>query len=381
MIADIYNSQKLATICQLLSIQIFFSAANMVPNALMLRDKRFRQLAQRTLLLVITSGILSIFAAFYGLGVYSLLISPIITVIGIFIWNRFFYPVVFIPFFSFISIKKIYSYSSYQFLFEFVNYFSRNLDKLLIGKFVSFGDLGFYEKSYRLMQLPLNNLTSVINPVMQPVLSIYEKDYKGICRKYEKIIHSIALISFPLGGLLFVCSEEIITLLYGSQWLLAIPTFKILTFSIPLQLILSTTGAIYQSCNATKNLFFVGLRNSFLTIVGFFIALFFWGTIESVAWGWTLTSFACFISSYWELYDRIFHVSLMSLVKQLVFPLISLISTVLVTLFIDYIDGLNYFILLVVKIGVVLLLQLVLIQMFEFDIFSYIKNKVYVYKL
>ena len=32
---------------------------------------------------------------------------------------------------------------------------SRNLDKLLIGKYMSMSDLGYYEKSYRLMMLPL----------------------------------------------------------------------------------------------------------------------------------------------------------------------------------------------------------------------------------
>lgn len=42
-------------------------------------------------------------------------------------------------------LRKIFSYSAYQFLFNVINYFSRNLDKLLIGKYMGMSDLGYYE--------------------------------------------------------------------------------------------------------------------------------------------------------------------------------------------------------------------------------------------
>ena len=59
--------------------------------------------------------------------------------------------------------KKNYGIILYtNFFFNIVNYFTRNLDKLLIGKYMGMSPLGYYEKSYRLMMLPLQNITFVI---------------------------------------------------------------------------------------------------------------------------------------------------------------------------------------------------------------------------
>lgn len=49
-----------------------------------IRDKRFKEIAKRTLSLQILTGSVSVCAAFYGAGVYALLISPVITAIRIF---------------------------------------------------------------------------------------------------------------------------------------------------------------------------------------------------------------------------------------------------------------------------------------------------------
>lgn len=243
-IADFYNDGSLVFISQILSVNIFFASLNLVPNALMAKNKRFRQIAQRTLSLQVFSGIISIIAAHSGFGIYSLLISPIVTSIGMFLFNIHYYPCHVDFTFDLSPLKKIFSYSSYQFLFEFINYFSRNADKLIIGKYLNMGALGYYDKSYRLMMLPLQNVTSVINPVIQPVLSSLQDDKSELAKKYNKIIQCIAAISFPLAVFLFFAAYEIINIVYGDNWNPAVPVFKILTISLPLQMILSSSGAI-----------------------------------------------------------------------------------------------------------------------------------------
>lgn len=378
IIANIYNNNLLIPVCQLLSIQVFFSAANMVPNALMLKNKKFKEIARRTVTLQIITGILSVLAALYSLGVFSLLISPVLSAIGIFLWNRTYYHVRFVLLFSKDSIRKIFSYSAYQFMFEFVNYFSRNLDKLLIGKYLSVSALGYYEKSYRLMQMPLNSLTSVVNPVLQPVLSEYQNNLAELCCKYEKIISFMAYFCFPTGVLLFISAEEIIIILFGKQWIPAIPAFEILSISVPLQIILSTTGSIFQACNATRNLFFVGLRNSLLTVAGFIIAIVLSGTIEAVAWGWTATSFICFMSSFYEFYYKIFHSPIKGLLSILIPPLVIAIILVLIYLSTKQFLSDNIYISFSIKtISVIAITFIVFFFTGQFRIFKEIKRRKY----
>ncbi len=321
-IARFYGNHLLVPICQILSIQVFFASANMVPNALMSKNKRFKEIARRTLTLQITSGVISIIAAFKGAGAYSLLISPVITSIGIFIWNRMYYRVHMDWKFNLEPVKRIFSFSSYQFLFSLVNYFSRNLDNLIIGKSMSVDALGVYEKAYRLMSTPLQNVTHVITPVLQPVLSDLQDDKYDLSQKYAKIIKFIASLSFPLGIILSGMSSEVIRLLYGGNWDGAIPVFRILALSLPLQMILSTSGSIFMAGNDTKEMFRSGLINTATTVMGFLIAAFVFNTLEAMAWAWTITNAINFCVTYYFLYGRVLKTSIVPMLKELIHPAI-----------------------------------------------------------
>ena len=322
IIANIYEEASLSTICKILSIQVFFSALNIVPNALMSKNKRFKELARRTFALQVTSGFFSILLAWNDGGVYALLVSPIFSAIGVFIWNRMYYKVSIRFDINLKPIKKIFSLSFYQFLFDFSNYFSRNLDKIIIGKYIGISPLGIYEKSYRLMQLPLNNISFVISPVLQPVLKCLQNDHEELNRKYLKLVKFIASLSFPLGISLAGCANGIIHLFYGSQWEAATPIFEVLALSLPLQMILSTSGAICLICNNTKMQFLLGVRNTITTISIFFVAAFIFKTLIAIAWAWTLTLLINFFISYMLLYKKVLFVTSKPFWRELVHPII-----------------------------------------------------------
>lgn len=82
---------------------------------------------------------------------------------------------------------------------------------------------------YRLMQMPLQNITFVITPVMQPVFSSLQHDLSGLARKYIKVLQLLTYISFPLSALLYFTAEELILLFFGSQWHEAIGGHDVIT--------------------------------------------------------------------------------------------------------------------------------------------------------
>jgi len=323
LIGAAYKNESLIGICNLLSVNLLLASWNIVPNALLYKNKRFKFIAQRTLGLQVLCGVVSVVAAFCGLGMYALVISPIVTSIGLFILNYRQYPLRFTCLIDFQSLKKIGSFSVYQFLFNFINYFSRNLDKLIVGKSFSMNELGYYEKSYRLMMFPLQNITYVITPVMHPVLTALQNDYHELIDKYSKIIKLIAIVSFPLGVFLYFAADGLIALVYGDKWMSVIPVFRILALSVPLQLILSTTGAIYQAAGKTNLLFFAGLINSCCTVTGFSIAAMNFHTLQSIAWAWTITLCINFTVSFTILCKKVLHQSLYGMLNQLIFPMVS----------------------------------------------------------
>lgn len=289
LIAKFYGDPQLNNICRLLSLNILFATWNIVPNGLLLRDKEFKFIGIRTLGVQIILGVISIVAAYMGAGVYALLINPVLGSFLIFILNYYKQPVGFIIKPKVESIKKVASYSIYTFGFSLINYFTRNLDKLFVGKVFGLIPLGYYEKSYRLMMLPVQNLSQVITPVLHPVLADFQDNLNDQIAKYLKLVRLLAIIGMPVSAFLFFSADQLVLIIFGKQWVPSIPVFKILSLSVGLQIVASTSGAIYQAMNRTKVMFYLGMANTAINVMGLLFGVYILKSIEGVAWMWVIT--------------------------------------------------------------------------------------------
>lgn len=280
--AHFYGNQALVPVGMLLSIQLFFNTLNVVPNALLLKQKEFKKVALRILCACLTSGTVGIVLALIGLKYYALAVQAILDALFIFGWNYFSTrpPMARKP--SRASLEKIRSYSSYLFGFNLVNYFARNLDNLLIGKYMGAAQLGYYDKSYKLMLYPVNNLTHVITPVLHPILSEHQNDKAYIYDKYRQVVKVLSLLGAFITPFFWFASEEIIPILYGKQWLPAIPCLQWMALAMWAQMILSSAGTIFQSLGDTRRLLWSGSMNAVLVVV-FIIAGLVEGSIVAVA--------------------------------------------------------------------------------------------------
>ncbi len=328
-IASYYGSDQLLIISRLLTLNLFFAIVNTVPNYLFYRDKNFKFISYRTLIVQLIGGVASIVAALNGLGIYSLIINPIFSVVILFGINIIKYPQKFFFKLDPAPIKAIFSFSSYLFLFDMINYLTRNLDKLIVGRYIDMTGLGYYEKSYRLMMLPLQNINHVIGPVMHPVFSDLRKDLGKLSVSYEKIVRLMAFIGFPLSAVLFFTSKELVLLFFGEDWLLSVPSFKILSLSVGIQIILSTSGSIFQSSDSTRYLMISGIFSSVTTIAALWIAVVWFGTIEAVAWSVTISFALNYVQAFYLMYSKVFKRNMLNLYKQL-WP--SLLLTALVVI-------------------------------------------------
>lgn len=305
-IGDYYNSNKLSTVCKILSISLTLGSLNIVPNALIGKEKEFKFIAERTLSIQIICGIISIIAAFKGLGVYALIISSILGNLLVFIVSYLHRPIRLKFKFNIKTLLSVASYSLYQFAFSILNYFGRNLDNILTGKYISLSQLGYYQKAYGLMLMPVSNITNVITPALHPILSDYQNDLEFIKSKLLSISKILAIIGFPVGSFLFFSAKEIILIVYGSQWTPVIPVFKILALSIGIQIVGCTQGSIYQAANNTKWMSIWGVISVTKGIVILILALAIWGTISAVAWSITISAIIDFITGWPILFHSVF---------------------------------------------------------------------------
>ncbi|MCP4971722.1 MAG: lipopolysaccharide biosynthesis protein, partial [Arcobacter sp.] len=320
VIASYYENEVLINLARLMSLTIIFQSLQIVPMALSRKNLRFKQIGIISVVVEIVSGIITIILAYKGFSFYALVIRSILSSFLIFIFLYAIEPIKISFRIKIVPIKKIAKFSTFQFLFNFINYFSRNADNLLIGKFFSMEALGFYDKSYRLMMMPVQNLTHVITPVLHPVLSEYHNDKKTIYEAYYKIVRLLAIIGFPLSIFLYYSASEIISIMYGAQWLESIPVFKLLSLTIGIQIVLSSTGSIFQATNRTDLMFYSGFLSAILTLSGIGYGVFVGKSLEAVGFGIVIAFSLNFFQGLFLLVKIALQFSFFKFLKVLIFP-------------------------------------------------------------
>lgn len=320
LIAHFYENETLIPICQWLSLVILFHCLNIVPQNLLYKRKNFKFTAIVSLSANIATAIIAISLAYLGFGVYTLVFQQIASVGIIFVIYYLQDKLPFVLKLDWTPLRRIASFSIYQFLFNFINYFSRNLDKLLIGRYIGVAPLGQYEKSYRLMMMPLQNITSVVTPVMQPVFSNFQNNLNEMAEKYRKIFAFLCCIGFPVSIFLFFSGKEFILLFFGDQWYDAITPFRILSLTVGFQIVNGTGGSIYQAANATKQLFIAGCWCAFFMISSFAITIFIWKTINAVAIGYAVAQLLNSAQTYYLLFKTL-HYPLKKILSSMIYPL------------------------------------------------------------
>lgn len=315
-IAWFYDNPELVSLCIFAAPSILFNALNMVPNGILLKQKRFLTIGLRLIVSTIAGGTVAIIMAFSNCGAYALIANSIVTPLVNFIWNKIASKIAFSNIHFMEPLRKVFRYSAFQMGFSTVNYFSRNLDNLLIGKFINITELGFYDKAYKLSLYPLNFFSGVIGSVLQPYLAKYQNDKKAIFERWTLVAKGISLIAAPVSVLLFVAPSEIILLFYGDQWGQAAPILQILSVSIYFQMVNNPSGGIFQACNHTNYMFAHSLVATSMTLLGLIIGLSF-GNITDVAIGISIAYCMHSISILFFLIHKSLHASIWKFCKQL----------------------------------------------------------------
>lgn len=269
----VYNYDIYIKIFFMLSLVTLFNIVSMVPRSILMKEKKFFIVNLVTVGSNIFGGLVSIILAINGFSYYSLIFGNIVKSFFNFLILFFVSSIKIRMRFKFSTVKKIYLFSKNQFIFDFFNYFSRNLDNLLIGIVISKEALAYYDKAYQLSLAPNQMLTRVVSPVVQPILSNYESDKKVIFEAYKKISFIFLLIGLPLTVFLTIFSKEIIFFLFGSQWKESIPIFRIFAVSTFLQMLTTITPGFFQSINRSDLLMKFGVMSSFSNVLAIIIGL------------------------------------------------------------------------------------------------------------
>ena len=288
LVAAFYREQRLVPVLQLLSVGFLVSSLSVVQRALLSKQLGFRKIAIAESAAAVIASLVAIGFAEAGFGVYSLVIQAIVMagVTTVVLWTLSDWR----PTLDFAlgDLRSISGFSANVVGFNIVNYLGRNVDYILIGRFLGAQPLGYYTLAYNLLLFPVQNLTYTVGRVTFPVYASIQDDDDRLARAYLRVVRMLATLSFPLMlGLLAVC-DVFVRAVYGARWAPAIPAVAIFAPVGLVQSISSMNGSVYQAKGRADLQLRVGSVFSCLVVASFFVGLH-WGMI-GVAAAYAVTS-------------------------------------------------------------------------------------------
>jgi PST family polysaccharide transporter len=317
-VAFFFDNPDLQQVAAVMALAFPCSTLGIVPHGILQREMRFREVAVVKITAAIIAGLIGIIMAFTGWGYWALVTQALTNSFLISLTFLILARLAPIPRWDVTVIQKIFGYSGNLTLFSMINYWARNLDNLLIGKFIGSESLGFYNRAYQLMMLPLSMLTSVITPVLHSALAERQNDIPAMYQGYRKVIRLIALVSIPGMTFAVIMAPELIRVVWGDQWDQTIPVFAILGLNGLFQPIMSTTGTVFLARNKAHWLFRCGVISTILYCSGIVLGLPY--GIMGVAAGYTIASNMFVLPLMFFIFVKLLHGKFIDFVKVIQFP-------------------------------------------------------------
>jgi O-antigen/teichoic acid export membrane protein len=280
-VASFYDSPDLVWLTPLIGLS-FTLSFGVVHNALLQRALRFRVLAAIDLSAATVGTAATIVAAAAGAGAYSLALGPICTSLLsslLSVMSVRWRPRNFI---SWVSLRRLWTFSGGILGFNVVNYWGRNADNLLIGRLLGIAPLGYYNRAYTLMLLPISQLSGAFGRVMFPALAAMGDDPPRVRRGYLRSVRVMNAATIPILLGIAATADGLVPLLWGPRWDATIPLLQILCLAGIPQCLSTSVGWIYQSQGRTGLMFRMGLLGSVVGVAAIVIGLH-WG-VTGVAW-------------------------------------------------------------------------------------------------
>lgn len=218
LVANFFGRDELISLIRIASLVLVISAFSIVQQTRLIKLIDFKTQTKITLIAGIISGIVGIFMALLGCGVWSLvaqqITSKLFRTILLWIYNKWFPRVVF----SLSSCRELFGYGWKIMVSSLLNTLWKELYQVVVGKFYSPATLGQYTRAKGFSQIFSKNLTTVVQRVTFPVLSEIQDDQVRMVSAYRRIIKTTMFITAISMFVLGAISEPLLYCLIGPKW-------------------------------------------------------------------------------------------------------------------------------------------------------------------
>ncbi len=171
-----------------------------------------------------------------------------------------------------------------------LNFAVRNLDDLLIGRFLGYQALGWYNRAYQILLFPIRNISRTLSRVFFPAVAPLQDDPRAVFERYEALVRLIWTTMLPCFTVLFIVADVVFPALVGEEWRSIVSVVRVFCVLAVFQLVGTLEGTIYQILGKTQLQMRLGLVIKPLLLLSIVLSLLIGKSIFWVAVGYAIAS-------------------------------------------------------------------------------------------
>lgn len=228
LIAAFYKQEVLVDIIRVTGVTFIINASYGVHNTRFMKAMNFKIQAFMQIPAIVGSGILGIVIAKAGFGVWSLVWMSLFSsfLLALMHWVFSDWRPQFI--FDKHSFKRHFKFGYKMTLSGLLETLYQNIYVILIGKYYSAAQLGFYSRADSMSQFPVSNIAAAMSKVTYPMFASISNDNIKLKVVYKRILKQVVFWNAPMLIILILVAEPLFRILFTEKWLPAVPYFRIL---------------------------------------------------------------------------------------------------------------------------------------------------------
>lgn len=262
-VAIYFRDPQVIPVLRWMGLSFIINALGSVHTNWLVRDLDYRRKLVPELGGALIKGAISIGMAFLGYGVWSLVFGQIAGAVAsvILVW-------IILPWRPRLTLNTNVAGSLMKFgvsvtLIDIITQITDNLDYLIVGRLFGLVPLSIYTLAYRLPEMLLIGNLWVMGGVVFPAFSSIQDRPEELRRGFLASVRFVELIAVPICLGLLIAADPIVRVVFGDQWLEAIPVLRVLAIYAWVYSLGYHVGGFYKAIGRPDIL----LRLSLLTLV------------------------------------------------------------------------------------------------------------------
>jgi PST family polysaccharide transporter len=227
-IARFFDSREAGEVIPIAALTFVIMPLGAVPHALIVRDMRYKAKTAVDWSGTLVYTTTAIGLAWGGWSFWSLVYAELakasartIAALGLARWRPSLR-------FSASAMRETLSFGVGVYAKRLLDYGTHNLDNLIVGRLLGLTALGLYNRAFSTVARIVSRFTLNGPDVTFRIFALIHEDQERFRRAYRKVLLTATLMSFPPLATLIVVAPHLFLVLFGEQWLPAVPAFQVL---------------------------------------------------------------------------------------------------------------------------------------------------------